>query len=85
MLCVGCAEWYCATTDSGGKRRGVVHRIRIGHKTGRETRGVQKAPYHDAEGLIESYYSTILRGSVGAGWFDNIVIFETRFRKFLNG
>jgi hypothetical protein len=34
------------------------------------------APYHDAEGLVEAFDSTILRGRVGAGWFNDIAVFR---------
>lgn len=30
--------------------------------------------YHDAGWLVEAFDSTVLRGSVGAGWFDDIAV-----------
>ena len=47
----------------------------IGPETGWEARGVEKTPYHDAEGLVQAFNSAILRGSVGAGGFDDIAVF----------
>jgi hypothetical protein len=67
MLHVECSQWHCATTDSLGKRSGP--------KTGWEARGVEKPPYHDAEVLAQAFNSAILRGSVGAGGFDDVAVF----------
>jgi hypothetical protein len=47
----------------------------VGPKTGWEARGVEKTPYHDAEGLFQAFNSAILRRSVGAGGFDDKAVF----------
>jgi hypothetical protein len=52
----------------------------VGPKTGWEARGVEKTPYHDAEGLVQAFNAAILRESAGAGGFVDIPCLETILR-----
>jgi hypothetical protein len=60
-VCFVCGDPNGTVPQSILQVHGVDQSIRP--KTGWETRGVKKNPYHDAEGLAQTCNSAILRGS----------------------